>query len=161
MSIEYYLTIQNQQHCYEARLLPLFENQIIAIVRNITERKQAEEALITSERRLADIVEFLPDATFVIDQESKVIAWNRAIEEMTGIPKEDMLGKGGYSYAVPFYGKPGPILIDLAFNHDAKIEQNYGSVEKRANSLYVEKFLPMIRGRQRFIRVGSCLATLR
>ncbi len=43
------------------------------------------------------IIEFLPDATFAIDREGgKVIAWNRAIEEMTGgVKKEAMLGRGG------------------------------------------------------------------
>jgi len=146
VNVEYCLTIQDLQHCYEARLFPLFENQIIVIVRNITERKQAEEALITSERLLADIVEFLPDATFVIDRESRVIAWNRAIEEMTGVPKGAILGKGDCSYAVPLYREPRPLLIDLVINHDAEIEQNYGSAEKRGNSLYIEKFLPLIRG---------------
>jgi len=34
---------------------------------------------------LADIINFLPDATFVIDKEGKVISWNRAIEDMTGV----------------------------------------------------------------------------
>jgi PAS domain S-box-containing protein len=148
VSIEYCLTIGDQRQYFEARLLPLLESQIVAIVRNITERKQSEDALITSERRLADIVEFLPDATLVIDGDSRVIAWNKAIEEMTGIPKEDILGKGGYAYAVPFYGEPCPILIDLAFRYDPEIVRKYGSVEKRGKSLYVEKYLPEIQGRK-------------
>jgi len=51
---------------------------------DITVRKQAEERLEVSERFLSDVINFLPDATFVIDGDGKVIAWNRAIEEMTG-----------------------------------------------------------------------------
>jgi PAS domain S-box-containing protein len=42
-----------------------------------------------------DIVEFLPDATFVLDEERRVIAWNLALEEMTGVKKEDIIGRGG------------------------------------------------------------------
>jgi signal transduction histidine kinase len=45
VQIEYSLSIHQQNHFYEARLLPLLENQIIVIIRNITERKQIEESL--------------------------------------------------------------------------------------------------------------------
>jgi PAS domain-containing protein len=76
-------------------------------------RKKAEEALNSARDQLLAIIEFLPDATFVIDQNKRVIAWNRAMEEMTGINKQDIMGKGDYSYSVPFYGEPRPILIDL------------------------------------------------
>ncbi|MBN2488622.1 MAG: PAS domain S-box protein, partial [Methanosarcinaceae archaeon] len=65
---------------------------------DVTDRKRAEEELRNSHQQLFDIIEFLPDATFVIDAEKKVIAWNRAIEEMTGVTKEDILGKGDYTY---------------------------------------------------------------
>ena len=65
-----------------------------ALYHDITELKRAEAAIQESERRLADIIDFLPDATLVIDREGKVIAWNRAIEEMTGITAEDHAGQG-------------------------------------------------------------------
>ena len=66
-----------------------------------------------SERRLADIINFLPDATFVINKKGNVIAWNRAIEKMTGIKAEDILAKDNYEYSLSFYGERRPILIDL------------------------------------------------
>ena len=68
-----------------------------------------------TQRRLMDIIEFLPDATLVIDSQGCVIAWNRAIEEMTGVPATRILGKGNYEYALPFYGERRPILVDLVF----------------------------------------------
>jgi len=43
--LEYFLTKQRRRFFYEARLIPVFENQIIMIVRNITERKEAEKNL--------------------------------------------------------------------------------------------------------------------
>lgn len=55
--IEYSLMMQGQLSFYEARLLPLLENQIIAIVRNITSRKLAEEALKESEEQYRTLVE--------------------------------------------------------------------------------------------------------
>ncbi|MEI6315427.1 MAG: PAS domain S-box protein, partial [Syntrophus sp. (in: bacteria)] len=86
---------------------------------DITDHKHAEEALISSEQRLADIIEFLPDATLVIDRDGKVLAWNQAIEIMTGVKAKDMLGKGDHEYALPFYGERRPILIDLALHPES------------------------------------------
>jgi len=113
---------------------------------DITERKRTEEALLGSEQRLMDIIDFLPDATFVIDREGKVIAWNRAIEAMTGILAKDMVGKGDYEYALPFYGSRRPILIDLVIKADREIESKYDHIEKKGRSLMGEAYMPNMRG---------------
>ena len=63
------------------------ELYIVMVVRDITEREKAKKAFEESEQRLTDIIDFFSDATFAIDQDGKVIAWNRAIEEMTGTKK--------------------------------------------------------------------------
>jgi PAS domain S-box-containing protein len=62
----------------------------VVAIEDITDRRRTEEELKENRRQLADIIEFLPDATFVIDREGIVIAWNHAIEAMTGIKKEDI-----------------------------------------------------------------------
>ena len=69
---------------------------------DITESKQAEEALRENRTRLEDIVTFLPDATLAIDKEKRIIIWNKAIEEMTGVPAAAMMGKGNHAYSIPF-----------------------------------------------------------
>ena len=56
-SFEYSLAMHNQVLFYEARLLPLLDCQIIAIIRNITSRKEAEEALRESEEKYRTLVE--------------------------------------------------------------------------------------------------------
>lgn len=108
------------------------------------ERRTAE--LQATHRRLLDIIEFLPDATFVINQDGKVIAWNRAIEELTAIPKEKMLGKGAYAYAVPFYGAARPILIDLVGGATADPDPPYDFFERRGIILFAEHFVPAVYG---------------
>ncbi|MEI6153264.1 MAG: PAS domain S-box protein [Deltaproteobacteria bacterium] len=90
---------------------------------DITLQKKSEEALLSSRKQLSDIIEFLPDATFVIDKDKKVIAWNRALEQLTGVKKEDILGKGDQAYSIPFYGGKRPILIDLVFEDDPEKHQ--------------------------------------
>ncbi len=131
-----------------AKATPLFNSQgevtgAIETVRDITERKRAEEEIVKSRRNLANILSFLPDATLVIDSEGKVIAWNSAMEMLTSIPADAMLGKGNYEYALPFYKKRRPMLADLIFMPDAEIEKKYNTVERiGADTLVVDVFIP-------------------
>ncbi|WP_300333514.1 PAS domain-containing protein, partial [Methanocalculus sp.] len=89
-----------------------------------------------------DIINFLPDATLVIDRDGLVIAWNRAMEELTGVSADLMLGKGDYEYALPFYGERKPILANLVFMPEVEIERRYNSVEKIGDTLVVDIFIP-------------------
>lgn len=115
-------------------------------------RKQVEKEKLKAHRQLSDIIEFLPDATFVIDENKVVIAWNRAIEEMTGVRKEEVIGKGDYAYAVPFYGVARPILIDLTFLSDGEIESKYDYVKKEGDALVAETFIPSLyKGKGAFL----------
>ena len=95
----------------EGRMMGAIES-----IRDITDQKKAEAALEESRRQLAEIIDFFPDALFVIDNRSQVVAWNRAMEELTDIPAETIIGKGDYEHALPFYGERRPILIDLALS---------------------------------------------
>jgi len=113
---------------------------------DITERKKAEMALRDSENKLAAIIEFLPDATFVIDMDGMVIAWNRAIEEMTGISKSDMIGQGDHAYTVPFYGERRQHLLDLLDKDEKEIASKYQYVQRKGEILYAETFTPALYG---------------
>lgn len=119
---------------------------IQSVVRDITERKRMEQELQTAQEQLQDTLEFLPDATFVIDHEQKVIAWNRAMEEMTGVRKEDIIGKGDYIYGKIFYGKQRPILIDLIFADHKEIERKYRKFQRKDGKLYAWTFVPHVYG---------------
>jgi PAS domain S-box-containing protein len=106
-------------------------------IRKAIGRRQAAEALKESEQRLADIINFLPDATFAVDTGGKVIAWNLEIEEMTGVPAEKMLGRGEYEYALPFYGDRRPLLIDLIQMPDEEIRKRDYSIVKKDRSILI------------------------
>ncbi len=118
---------------------------VYGLSRDITERQRAEQAIRESERRLAQIIDFLPDATLVIDQEGTVVAWNRAIERMTGVPAERMIGRGDYAYAVPFYGEPRPILIDLVREEHPDVSSKYLSITQRGEKMVSESFHPLLQ----------------
>jgi PAS domain S-box-containing protein len=122
------------------------EKHLVGVMWDITERKRAEGALQAAHRQLMDIIEFLPDAILVIDLEKRVIAWNKAMEEMTGVKKEDMLGKGDYAYAVPFYGEPRPLTIDLVLEWDTEMVRQYDFVKQEGDALLTASYVPMICG---------------
>jgi len=120
---------------------------VVHVAVNISGRKKAENALKESERRLAGIINFLPDATFVIDRGGRVIAWNRAIEAMTGVKAEEMLGRGDYEYAIPFYGERRAVLIDLVQRSDQNFIKKYNDIKSLENGTLVgEAYMPNLRG---------------
>ena len=109
------------------------------------------DQLQASHQRLADIINFLPDPTFVIDDRGRVTAWNRAIEEMTGVSARDILGRGDYSYAVPFYGKPEPILVDLVLMSDPAIEKKYFVFDRKGQTLSGETLVVYPDGKSAYL----------
>jgi diguanylate cyclase (GGDEF)-like protein len=94
---------------------------------------------------MADIVNFLPDATFVINLEGEVIAWNKAAEAMTGVKAKQIIGQGDFAYSVLFYGTKKPMLIDLVLNPNAEIEKQYLNFSRDADTLKGQAFAPALR----------------
>jgi PAS domain S-box-containing protein len=115
---------------------------VVHVAMNITERKRAAEKIAAMKQRLADVIDFLPDATFAIDNRGKVLTWNRAMEKMTGASAADMVGKGDYEYALPFYCIRRPILADLVLLADEVIEKNYPGLQRDGKTLTSEIFIP-------------------
>jgi PAS domain S-box-containing protein len=123
--------------------------QFVIQVIDITDRRNMEETLKQSEHRLSDIINNLPDATLVIDPNGRVIAWNNAIEDLTGVKSEDMIGKGNYEYALPFYQKRRPILIDLIFKPDEEIAKNYSDIIREKREVLIARTTdPQPRGKR-------------
>jgi PAS domain S-box-containing protein len=99
VSIEYPLSIQSREHFYEARLLPLQENQIIVVIRDITEHKLAEEALRYERNLLRTLIDNLPDAVYVKDTECRKTVANSADVRFMGQQLEaDVLGKTDFDF---------------------------------------------------------------
>jgi len=124
------------------------QGEVIALegfITDITEQRRAEEAILRSERRLADIIDFLPDPTFVVSRQGEVIIWNRAMEELTGIKASHIKGKSGYEYAFPFWKERKPVLADLAMDWDEAAACTYPFVHRENLTLLTEVRVPGIR----------------
>jgi len=72
------------------------DGQTVAVVtafRDISERKEAETILKQSEQRFRTVVESAIDAIITIDNNGKVVSWNRSAEKILGYNKDEILGK--------------------------------------------------------------------
>jgi two-component system sensor histidine kinase/response regulator len=110
------------------------------LISDITELKQAEVELQESKQQMADFINFLPDATAVTETwPGKVLVWNRAMEEMTEIQAEDMIGKD--FYGIDTYSHPlirGILCEDIRFRMITKQPYEVVGKKKDGTTFYVE-----------------------
>lgn len=77
------------------------EERLIVYVRDITERKKAEEALKASEENFRTLVNNTLDGILILNFEGKVIAANAAVGKMLGLELEEVTGRNIAEYLAP------------------------------------------------------------
>ena len=108
----------------EGKSLRLKEEQ-----KRLQEREDWQEKLLREKKTIDGIIEGSPIPSFVINNEHKVILWNRACIELTGYTAEEMLGTD--NHYKPFYSVQRPVIADLIIKGDIEgLSKYYGS--KRA-----------------------------
>lgn len=122
--------------------------KIALVKRDITERQEYESNLTNTISRLTDIIDFLPEATFVINSDSEVIAWNKAMEQLTGLAKQEIIGRGDRLYSIPFYGKKQAMLIDYVISSDMTQYNPPGTIWKEGSSLNAEVWSSYMNNRK-------------
>jgi PAS domain S-box-containing protein len=65
----------------------------VSVVRDITDRKHAEEALRRSEQQLRSFFEYSPDAIVVTDYDGKIVQVNAQVEKFFGYDRGELLGQ--------------------------------------------------------------------
>jgi PAS domain S-box-containing protein len=74
------------------------ETCVLSVIRDIGERKRAEEALRESEAHLRTLIDTIPDLVWLKDPEGTYLSCNRRFESFFGAPVCDILGKTDYDF---------------------------------------------------------------
>jgi PAS domain S-box-containing protein len=88
----------NGQRTYDVRISPIIDwrnrltSQII-VLRDVTDRKLADQALRDSEERLRQFVDGSPNPIFSLDRGGRIQAWNHACEEVFQYSSEEITGQ--------------------------------------------------------------------
>ncbi len=99
-----------------------------------------------SENMLIFGVDWMPVPAFAVDAAGRVIAWNRWMRELTGVEAPEVIGRGDFEYALPFYGERRPILIDFALSSDRKDhEADYVFLRKEPFQYVAQAYAPFVR----------------
>ncbi|HEX2910249.1 MAG TPA: CHASE3 domain-containing protein, partial [Chloroflexia bacterium] len=126
----------------------------VLLRRDARERRQSEKLLRTQRELTANLIQNSAVATVGLDTDHKVIVWNKAAEELTGLKAEEVIGTGNHWKG--FYNQQRPtlndILIDGSFEllpeyYDTYAEQSILSTE----ALHAEAWFNNLGGKRRFV----------
>jgi PAS domain S-box-containing protein len=90
---EYQLPFDETVHDYEARMVVSGEDRVLVIVRDITIRKAAEEALRRERNFVATVLDTAGALVTVLDIKGRIIRFNRACEDTSGYSFEEVKDK--------------------------------------------------------------------
>jgi PAS domain S-box-containing protein len=122
------------------RLFERFADRLAAVIKERGERYvEIEKGLIESERARSQIIEGSTIPTFVLDKHHLVTHWNKAMERVTGVPAETMVGTTGVSKV--FWGEERPTLADVILDQigEDEIKKLYGE-QWRKSALIEEAY---------------------
>jgi PAS domain S-box-containing protein len=87
--LEFQLPVNNELNTYEARFVVGGENEVLAIIRDVTQRKQTDEQL----RKLSRAVEQSPSMIMITDVTGYIEYVNPRFTQVTGYTLEETIGK--------------------------------------------------------------------
>jgi PAS domain S-box-containing protein len=89
---EYSLKFPDRMHFFEARIICYEENKILSIIRDITDRKDAEEKLAQTRINYETFFNTIDDFLFVLDQQGNIIHTNNTVTSRLGYSNEELTG---------------------------------------------------------------------
>lgn len=139
----------------DAFLLPALSAPFIwlLIARPLRSAALTEASLDEQKTFVDNLVQNSAVPIFVLNAEHRVLIWNRACEELTGIKAEAMLGKDEPWRA--FYGHKRPVLADIVIDDSLALAPTLFSTIGKSGlipeGLQAEGWYPNLNGMDRYI----------
>jgi hypothetical protein len=93
VTFEYNLILKGQFQYFEGRMIAFSNDEVLVLVRNISERKQAEHQLIESEQKFRSLAESSPDNIIRYDKECRAVYINHNLSLTVGADVVSLIGK--------------------------------------------------------------------
>ena len=126
---------------------------LVGSILDISQRKNAERAVVEQQEFSESLVQNSTVPTFVINRQGEVIIWNRACEELTGIPASELVGTTEHWRA--FYADRRPCLADFILNRRLRIDETYYQEWRESplipEGLQSEGWFADLNGQKRYI----------
>jgi two-component system cell cycle sensor histidine kinase/response regulator CckA len=150
VSFEYSLILRGTENFYEARWIPILENQIIVIIRNVTDRKEAEKELLDSEAKMQAVFNQVDTGIMIIDSATlTIIEANKKVADMTGFPREGIIGKNCHALVCPAEAGKCPVKdLGLIIDQSERMLLHANGTEI---DILKTVFPIMIKGRQCYL----------
>jgi PAS domain S-box-containing protein len=97
----YEMQIGDSIKYFESRYVPCGNNEVLSIVRDITEQRLAEKALQLTKESYLDIFNSVSEAIYVMDSSGTFIDVNKGAEKMYLCSKLELIGQSLQSLAAP------------------------------------------------------------
>ena len=119
---EHQLEQEDGVHSYEARIVKSGVDEVVCIVRDVTERKRAEAALHESEERYRSVIAVMAEGIVLQEASGEIRACNASAERILGLSQEQMMGKTSLDHGwrairedgSAFPGPEHPAMVTLA-----------------------------------------------
>jgi two-component system sensor kinase FixL len=155
---------------------------VLEICRDITERKQTEEALRVSERKYSDLVQQSPDAIISLDEIGNFLSFNPAAERLSGFSAQEVIGrnftkvgildKESIAKSLNEFGltltgaerQPFDLIITRKDKSHAFMEANGRLIKQKGQKTWIQVTLRDIterkRAEERLEKINTCLLSL-
>ena len=134
---EYQLPVKGILHHYECRMTKLGGEEILSIVRNVTEYKQAEEEIRKSKEKYQMIVEKLEEGVLLENAKGEISFVNPKTVKLLGYTEEELIGHH-WSYIVP------KEFMDQITKEATKHQKGVGTTYEASLLAKDGKYIPVI-----------------